>query len=195
MDVFEISNDLILPRHQFLRLLAEESGSVPSEAAEKETALVSAIDAMSSKMELSPADHLSRKERQLQYENACRGKFSTPEATQESKPEERDSPEISQLEKDVATSKSEQAVRQSIIESDGRPMEEAAMVDYRKKVIVLYELLSACLADLLPEDKDKSTKRRKGYDARHRVALRLLATWFDVKWIKMVCMIWIFLST
>lgn len=163
----------------------EESDNVPSEVAENETALVSAIDAMSSKMELSPADHLTRKERQLKYENACREKFSTPEVTEESKSEEGDSPEISQQEKNVATSKSEQAVRQSIIESDGRPMEEAAMVSYHRKVIVLYELLSACLADL-PEDKEKSTKRRKGYDARHRVALRLLATWFDVKWIKMV---------
>ncbi|XP_057806898.1 uncharacterized protein LOC131021664 isoform X2 [Salvia miltiorrhiza] len=168
----------------FLRLLAEGSSDVSSEAVDNGTALVNAIDAMSSKLELSPADHDSKKERQLKYEYACREKFSTPEATQESKPEERNSSDISQQEKDVATSKSEQAVRQNIIESDGRPIEEAAMVTYLTKVTVLNELLSACLADL-PEDNGKSTKRRKGYDSRHRVALRLLATWFDVKWIIM----------
>lgn len=158
---------------------------MPSEAADNKTALVGAIEAMSSRLELSPADYDSKKERQLNYEKACREKFATPEETQESEPEERDSPDKSQQEINVATSKSEQAVRQSIIESDGRPMEEAAMVGYQKKVSVLYELLSACLADTL-EDSKMSVKRRKGYDARHRVALRLLATWFDVKWTKMV---------
>ncbi|KAG6384950.1 hypothetical protein SASPL_153773 [Salvia splendens] len=169
----------------FLRLLAEESGNVPSEVAKNGTALVDAVDAMSSKLDLSPADHDSKKQRQLKYEYTCREKFSAPEETQESKPEERDPSDVSQLEKDVATSKSEQAVRTNIIESDGRPMEEAEMVSYQTKILVLYELLSACLADL-PEDNEKSAKRRKGYDSRHRVALRLLATWFDVKWIKMV---------
>ncbi|XP_042042246.1 transmembrane and coiled-coil domain-containing protein 4-like isoform X1 [Salvia splendens] len=168
----------------FLRLLAEESGNVPSEVAKNGTALVDAVDAMSSKLDLSPADHDSKKQRQLKYEYTCREKFSAPEETQESKPEERDPSDVSQLEKDVATSKSEQAVRTNIIESDGRPMEEAEMVSYQTKILVLYELLSACLADL-PEDNEKSAKRRKGYDSRHRVALRLLATWFDVKWIKM----------
>ncbi|KAK1304921.1 hypothetical protein QJS10_CPB11g00906 [Acorus calamus] len=37
------------------------------------------------------------------------------------------------------------------------------------------------------KDKKHST-RRKGYDARHRVALRLLATWLDVKWSKLEAM-------
>ncbi|KAL2542464.1 Protein of unknown function (DUF726) [Abeliophyllum distichum] len=37
--------------------------------------------------------------------------------------------------------------------------------------------------------KDKKcTRQRKGYDARHRVALRLLAAWFNVKWIKLEAM-------
>ena len=53
------------------------------------------------------------------------------------------------------------------------------------KVAVLYELLSACVADL-SEDQKGESKQRKGYDARHRVALRLLATWFDIKWDKVV---------
>ncbi|XP_062205665.1 uncharacterized protein LOC133907608 [Phragmites australis] len=57
--------------------------------------------------------------------------------------------------------------------------------DYRK-MAVLYMLLSACVADVnMAEEGMGSPRIRKGYDARHRVALRLLATWLDVKWIKM----------
>lgn len=57
-----------------------------------------------------------------------------------------------------------------------------------RKMALLYALLSSCVADnpVLQEQEDrKSSRFRKGYDARHRVALRLLATWLDVKWIKM----------
>ncbi|KAG8092254.1 hypothetical protein GUJ93_ZPchr0012g20371 [Zizania palustris] len=57
--------------------------------------------------------------------------------------------------------------------------------DYRK-MAVLYMLLSACVADVnMAEEGMGSPRIRKGYDSRHRVALRLLATWLDVKWIKM----------
>nr|AAG13564.1 hypothetical protein [Oryza sativa Japonica Group] len=57
--------------------------------------------------------------------------------------------------------------------------------DYRK-MAVLYMLLSACVADVnMAEEGMGSPRIRRGYDARHRVALRLLATWLDVKWIKM----------
>ncbi|XP_024991610.1 uncharacterized membrane protein YFL034W-like isoform X2 [Cynara cardunculus var. scolymus] len=66
-------------------------------------------------------------------------------------------------------------------EVEGKSIEE---VRIGRKVTVLYELLSACLADI-PEDNSKSKRRGKGYDARHRAALRLLTTWFDIKWIKM----------
>ncbi|GJY72937.1 transmembrane and coiled-coil domain-containing protein 4-like protein [Tanacetum coccineum] len=57
------------------------------------------------------------------------------------------------------------------------------MLGYGRKMIVLYQLLSACLADIT-EDNSKSKKRAKGYNERHRAALRL-STWFDIKWIKM----------
>ncbi|GJM91210.1 hypothetical protein PR202_ga07566 [Eleusine coracana subsp. coracana] len=57
--------------------------------------------------------------------------------------------------------------------------------DYRK-MAVLYMLLSACVADVnMAEEGMGSPRVRKGYDARHRVALRLVATWLDVKWNKM----------
>jgi hypothetical protein len=61
-------------------------------------------------------------------------------------------------------------------------------VNYQRKVSLLYELLSACIADIPPQDDSKSTRFRKGYDARHRAALRLLSTWLNVKWAKMVCL-------
>jgi hypothetical protein len=52
---------------------------------------------------------------------------------------------------------------------------------------VLYMLLSACVADVnMAEDGMGSPRVRKAYDAHHRVALRLVATWLDVKWNKMV---------
>ena len=52
---------------------------------------------------------------------------------------------------------------------------------------VLYMLLSACVADVnMAEEGMGSPRVTKGYDARHRVALRLLATWLDVTWNKMV---------
>jgi hypothetical protein len=51
---------------------------------------------------------------------------------------------------------------------------------------VLFELLAACVADT-PEDEKKKSRLRRGYDARHRVALRLLATWLDITWLKVVC--------
>ncbi|KAD7479196.1 hypothetical protein E3N88_02332 [Mikania micrantha] len=63
--------------------------------------------------------------------------------------------------------------------------EEMRMLSYGRKVTVLYELLSACLADKPEDNKSKSKRRGRGYDARHRSALRLLTTWFDIKWITM----------
>ena len=63
---------------------------------------------------------------------------------------------------------------------------------HHRKMTLLFTLLSACVADKpvsQEEDDRKSSHFRKGYDARHRVALRLLATWLDVKWVKMVCTI------
>ncbi|KAM0887751.1 hypothetical protein ACQ4PT_028815 [Festuca glaucescens] len=70
-------------------------------------------------------------------------------------------------------------------DDEGSPSGGRCSKDYRK-MAVLYMLLSACVADVnMAEDGTGSPRIRKGYDARHRVALRLLATWLDVKWIKM----------
>lgn len=168
----------------FLRLLAEGRGDVSSDASDKELALTNGVAAMSSSMETSPTDYESKKEKQREYEKSCREKLSNPETTPEMKSEEKDLLDNIRQETNVTTSVVEQNHVQTISESNGKPLEEVEMLSYPRKVTVLYELLSACLADT-PEDDKKSTRRRKGYDARHRVALRLLATWLDVKWIKM----------
>eukprot|EP00897_Mesotaenium_endlicherianum_P005207 jgi/Mesen1/4714/ME000241S03750 len=55
------------------------------------------------------------------------------------------------------------------------------------KVAVLWELLSACVADL-PEEREGKAPLRAGYDARQRAALRLLATWMDVAWSNVAAM-------
>ncbi|KAM0839654.1 hypothetical protein ACQ4PT_060180 [Festuca glaucescens] len=70
-------------------------------------------------------------------------------------------------------------------DNEGSPSGGRCSKDYRK-MAVLYMLLSACVADVnMAEDGTGSPRIRKGYDARHRVALRLIATWLDVKWINM----------
>lgn len=170
--------------YQFLRLLAEENSDIPKEAADVELALANSVDAMSSSMETTP-DSASKKEKQREYEHACREKFSTPDATVRSKDEENEIPNQSHEEEHAITSIVQETTAQSICVSNGKPLEELIMLSYPRKVTVLYDLLLACLADT-PDGDQKSTRRRKGYDARHRVALRLMATWFDVEWIKMV---------
>ncbi|KZV16767.1 transmembrane and coiled-coil domain-containing protein 4 [Dorcoceras hygrometricum] len=168
----------------FLRLLAEEREAASSDVCDRELALTNGVDAMSSSMETSPTDYESKKEKQWEYEQSCREKLSNPEKTPDMKSEEKDLLDNIQPETSVTTSIVEHSNLQSTPESNRKPLEDVEMLSYSRKVTVLYELLSACLADT-PEDNKKSTRRRKGYDARHRVALRLLVTWLDVKWIKM----------
>eukprot|EP00249_Psilotum_nudum_P016462 c25836_g1_i1 orf=296-2623(-) len=58
---------------------------------------------------------------------------------------------------------------------------EGGRVAQQKKVAVLYELMAGSVADI-PVEEEGTSRLRRGYDARQRVALRLLATWLDVKW-------------
>ncbi|WOL05260.1 hypothetical protein Cni_G13987 [Canna indica] len=64
-------------------------------------------------------------------------------------------------------------------------------VNYIKKLTFVFKLLSACLSDK-PQDKEDSHEKkipgRKGYDARYRVSLRLLAKWIGIEWIKVEAM-------
>ncbi|EEF52664.1 conserved hypothetical protein [Ricinus communis] len=73
--------------------------------------------------------------------------------------------------------------------SSEKAIEERKLLSYQRKVTVLYELLSACIIDNDDElGEQKDFKQKKGYDARHRVALRLLATWLNVEWTEMEAM-------
>lgn len=86
---------------------------------------------------------------------------------------------------------SEKGLAEDLLGIDKLSLDDVPATDHRKMTL-LFTLLSACVADKpvsQEEDDRKSSHFRKGYDARHRVALRLLATWLDVKWINMVCTI------
>lgn len=74
------------------------------------------------------------------------------------------------------------------ISPKGALIAEGRLPTERRKVAVLFELLSAIVADIPAEDGENEVKTRKGYDARQRVAIRLLATWLDVKWNKVAAM-------
>ncbi|CDY53279.1 BnaC09g09640D [Brassica napus] len=122
---------------------------------EKETALAKAAEAM--------------------VQGIQQGSYSLPEAQSGAADKETESHR-----EDIAK---DSGHNPDIVE-DGKPVEEAALLSHERKISVLYELLSACLADK-HEDKEECTRSRKGYDARHHVALRLLATWLDIQWIQM----------
>ncbi|XP_049384042.1 uncharacterized protein LOC125848251 isoform X1 [Solanum stenotomum] len=173
------------PKHHVGTLLrslsvSEEGAESSSEAADKELDLAKAIDAMASSMERT-SHNVSKKEKQCEYEHKCREKLSLADTQSRSEVENTTNVENHQ-EKSKKPSSIEQAHLESVSGFDEKPVEEASTLEYSRKVNVLYQLFSACLAQSSEESK-KYTQRR-GYDARHRVALRLLATWFDVKWIK-----------
>ncbi|OIT33269.1 PREDICTED: transmembrane and coiled-coil domain-containing protein 4-like isoform X1 [Nicotiana attenuata] len=174
------------PKHHvgaFLRSLSvsEEGGDTFSEPAEKELDLAKAIDAMASSMEKT-LDNVSKQEKREEYEHECREKLSVADMQSRSEVENTTNIENYQ-EKSKKPSSIEQAHLESAGGVDEKPVEEASALEYSRKLTVLYQLFSACLAQT-PEESKKYTRRRRGYDARHRVALRLLATWFDIKWIK-----------
>lgn len=167
-----------------MRLLSEDSGDNSSERSEQQFALAKAIDCMALSMETNPVSFQSKKEKRREYEHECRQKCSTSDG-QENAAAVAIASETSPDTSDYNIQSSSLGPRYKL---DGESVEEGGMLSYQRKVTVLYELLSACLADIRDDDK-KVARRRKGYDARHRVALRLLATWLDIKWLKMVCML------
>ncbi|XP_062143976.1 probable lipase MIL1 isoform X2 [Alnus glutinosa] len=164
----------------FLRLLSEESGDNSSQRADLELALSKAIDVTALSMEKDSESSKSKREKHLEYEHECREKLSNAEV--QSSSEAADVHLVPETDSNMSDDKD--AHLGSMTKMDEKPIEEVTMLSYRRKVTVLYLLLSACLADTRDDNK-KCSRRRKGYDARHRVALRLLATWLDIKWAKM----------
>lgn len=164
----------------FLRLLAEESGENSSQREDQELALSTAVDVTARSMEEDSESSKSKREKLHEYEHECREKFSTAEV--QSNLEAEDVHLLQETDSNTFDIKDTDHMLMSKMTE--KPIEEVTMVSHRRKVTVLYVLLSACLADTSDGNK-KCNRRRKGYDARHRVALRLLATWFDIKWTKM----------
>ncbi|KFK40188.1 hypothetical protein AALP_AA3G341700 [Arabis alpina] len=102
-------------------------------------------------------------------------------------------------EKETALAKAAEAMVQNI--KQGSESVEAKMekhVEYENECREKYSVPEAQSGDAVKEteshdgvkdgdkheENEKCTRSRKGYDARHHVALRLLATWFDIQWIK-----------
>ncbi|CAL0311475.1 unnamed protein product [Lupinus luteus] len=167
-----------------LRLLSEEFDDDYSQRSDQELALSEAVDAMVISLEKNSKSSKSKREQFRDYEQQCREKFSTSDVQPIS--EKEDMHLETQQETETPPFFDCEGLSQGSINSklDESPVEEVMMLTYQRKVTVLFELLSACLSDL-GESNKKSTRKRRGYDARHRVALRLLATWLDINWTKM----------
>lgn len=163
---------------QFLRLLAEDGSDSSSTNSDHELGLAKAIDGIAQDMETDLESFKAKKEKHQEYENECREKLSTKETEMTS--------EATKTDEDASTVETKISSLGLDHKFQEEPTEEVRELSYQRKLTVLYELLSACLADIRDDDK-KCARKRKGYDARHRVALRLLATWLDIKWIKVVC--------
>ncbi|KAH7521099.1 hypothetical protein JRO89_XSUnG0113100 [Xanthoceras sorbifolium] len=142
---------------QFLALLSEESDGTSSGMKDKEFALTKSVDAMVLSMNSNDkTDSVSEV-------------ASEPCETKQG---------IS-----LKMSGEEKSISGPETETSEHPLEEEKLLTYQRKVTVLYELLSACVAG--DSDGDKKCSQGKGYDARYRVALRLLSTWLNINWIKM----------
>ncbi|XP_010271492.1 PREDICTED: transmembrane and coiled-coil domain-containing protein 4-like isoform X2 [Nelumbo nucifera] len=166
-----------------LRLLSKENGETSSERLDQELALTKAVDAMEMKMQTKIVSSEGKREvKHLEYEQKCQERISTETSEAPDVPTE-----TSQHTSSYTLSNKEDASDKSTKGFEEKPIEEETLLSYERKVAFLYELLSACLAGT-PEDDKKDTQLRKGYDARHRVALHLLATWLNFKWIKMEAM-------
>ncbi|PON51990.1 Alpha/Beta hydrolase fold containing protein [Parasponia andersonii] len=162
----------------FLSFLSDLKDGPSSEINDKELALVKAVDAMVLSMEGSPVSY-EEASASREYENKCRGKYSRTATTSESNETTKGtSPNMSIKEK---------TYNRVGGQTCDKPVKEATLLSYERKVTILYSLISACLADDT-EGIGNCLQQRKGYDARHRVALRLLATWLGIKWLRVEAM-------
>ncbi|RAL52554.1 hypothetical protein DM860_017248 [Cuscuta australis] len=155
----------------FVRLLLnEETVGGSSEVEGNELDLAKSIDAMVSKLKESlNSDSDSAMQKWRAYEEEYRERFSTTE----------------NLDEGYDPSLTGHAHMEPMAGSRENPLENIKLLSYHRKLSVLYVLLSACLANTPEDDSERSTCQVKGYDARYRVALRLIATWFGLEWIKM----------
>lgn len=167
-----------------MTLLSEGTTDGPSsETTDKECALTKTVDAMALSEEESLV-HSAENPVDSEYEAKCRERYEVPET----KPVSEVSAKPYEIIKRTSSQSSTEEKVPDVSEPLEEPVEEGNLISYERKVTVLFALLSACVADNT-EDGNKCSKVRKGYDARHRVALRLLAAWLGVEWLKMVCIL------
>ncbi|XP_057435019.1 uncharacterized protein LOC130727787 isoform X2 [Lotus japonicus] len=168
----------------FLKLLAEESDANSSERLDKEAALTKAVDAMTESMSTASIAESSSGEsgghEQKSQDYLC-NTTAPPvvEPHSDSKTKDSESSALLPQQKQASTELENVTLE--------KPLEEASLISYQRKVTVLYALVSACVADTAEVD-NKCCRSRQGYDARHRVSLRLIATWLGVKWNEMEAM-------
>ncbi|XP_078446142.1 transmembrane and coiled-coil domain-containing protein STS1-like [Wolffia australiana] len=148
----------------FLSLIFEENEEHDAERSEQKLALAKAVIAMEKCVEDSSTS----------VEETCNKR-------EENKQEHQEDMNCQMLQLNPENISQENKARQEKIINQG--IKESN----QEKVVILYELLSACVADP-PLENDEQPRLRKGYDARHRVALRLLATWLDIRWGKVEAM-------
>ncbi|KAI4321627.1 hypothetical protein MLD38_034989 [Melastoma candidum] len=162
----------------FLELLVEEKDDSSPETKDKELALSKAVDAV-----VLNEDNIGPKDEEKSsrsYEEQCHEKLSNDGRNLSA--EDPEEPNRT-LQLDSRSAGDEKLHGRSGIRKHEEDIEESSRVSRPMKLTVLYELLSACMAD-----KSKDGERpavMDCYDARHRVALRLLAEWMGVKWTEM----------
>ncbi|GJS19614.1 transmembrane and coiled-coil domain-containing protein 4-like protein [Tanacetum coccineum] len=130
----------------------------------RELALSKAVDTMVTNIEKSQEYYEHKKEKHRIYAHQWREKFFFHESMNVTKEHLQNKEE-----KDCKSPRAEQVPTASTNEVEEKTFEEAKMIDR------------------LNDDKIYEPPP-KGYDARHCVALRLLTTWFDIKWINMEAM-------
>ncbi|XP_045804152.1 transmembrane and coiled-coil domain-containing protein 4-like isoform X1 [Trifolium pratense] len=161
----------------FFKLLSEEGEASSKERLGKEAALTNAVDATEASMN-STADSSfgGHEEKSRSHDNSCDTELRLYPVGVDPPGETKESTALLSLETQSSTA----------LENE-KSLKEASIISYQRKVSVLYTLLSACIADTAEVDKNYS-KPRQGYDARHRVSLRLLAVWLGVEWSEMEAM-------
>lgn len=157
----------------------EEKDGDSTETKDKELALSKAVDAV-----VLSADSIEPKNEENsshEYEVKCQEKLSNLGGRSSAEdPAEPDGT----IQLDSTSAADEKLHSIPGIGKCKEDIEEGAHISRPMKLTVLYELLSACIAHKSKDDERSAVTN--GYDARHRVALRLLVAWMGVKWTEMV---------
>lgn len=186
---------------QLLKIIFDNN-ETSSERSEEELALSKAVDSIVASLKTASGSTEVAKEEQSEHKDNSDKRFTSDMVHKISDLTSSTSEIIGQLSDDrsmlsmsaemIDLTKikvffgQEAAINKSTVLLDNKSIIVDFPVSDQRKLAFLYELLSACVADI-PDDDKKSSQHRKGYDSRHRIALRILAGWLDVQWINVVC--------